>query len=94
MVLNASRPTRSTAECALAVFGAPNVLSDHAAAAVAAAVSIRRLVAERFGGDAILLTDQSVDTLVFRPPGLTDRGSHALKGKSAAMQVFGLDPTV
>jgi hypothetical protein len=27
-----------------------------------------------------------------RPSGLTDRGSPALKGKSAAMQVFGLDP--
>jgi class 3 adenylate cyclase len=141
MVLNASRPTRSTARCALAVFGAPNDLAAHAAAAVAAAVSIHRLVAERFGGelrigigintgpviagtiggggkleftligdtvnvaarveqltktigDAILLTDQSVDALVSRPLGLTDRGSHALKGKSAAMQVFGLDPTV
>jgi adenylate cyclase len=27
-----------------------------------------------------------------RLPGLTDRGSHALKGKSAAVRVFGLDP--
>jgi class 3 adenylate cyclase len=44
-------------------------------------------------GDAILLTQQSVDALVTRPPGLTDRGSHALKGKSAAVQVFGLDPS-
>jgi class 3 adenylate cyclase len=43
-------------------------------------------------GDAILLTRQSVDALVTRPPGLIDRGSHALKGKSAAVQVFGLDP--
>jgi adenylate cyclase len=43
-------------------------------------------------GDPILLTQQSVDALVPRPPGLTDRGSHALKGKSAAVQVFGLDP--
>jgi len=42
-------------------------------------------------GDAILLTQQSVDALVARPPGLTDRGAHALKGKSAAVQVFGLD---
>jgi adenylate cyclase len=34
----------------LAVFGAPNDLADHAAAAaVVAAVSIHRLVAERFG---------------------------------------------
>ena len=125
---------------ALAVFGAPNDLADHADAAVKAAVGIHRLVAERFGGalrigigintglviagtiggagkleftligdtvnvaarveqltkatgDAILLTHQSVDALVRRPPGLTDRGSHALKGKSAATQVFGLDPT-
>jgi adenylate cyclase len=125
---------------ALAVFGAPNDLADHADAAMSAAVLIFRLVAERFGGelrigigintglviagtiggagkleftligdtvnvaarveqltkttgDAILLTQQSIDALVARPPGLTDRGSHALKGKSAAVQVFGLDPT-
>jgi len=43
-------------------------------------------------GDAILLTHHCVDVLVTRPPGLTDRGSHGLKGKSAAIQVFGLDP--
>jgi adenylate cyclase len=43
-------------------------------------------------GDAILLTQQSVDALISRPPGLTDRGSHALKGKSAAVQVFAVDP--
>jgi class 3 adenylate cyclase len=42
-------------------------------------------------GDAILVTDQSVDVPVARPPGLIDRGSHALKGKSAAVQVYGLD---
>jgi class 3 adenylate cyclase len=42
-------------------------------------------------GDAILLTDQCVDALVSRPPGLIDRGSHAMKGKSATVQVFGLD---
>jgi hypothetical protein len=41
-------------------------------------------------GDAILLTQQSVDASVSRPPALIDRGSHALKGKSAAVQVFGL----
>jgi class 3 adenylate cyclase len=34
---------------ALAVFGAPNDLADHADAAVGAAVLIHRLVAERFG---------------------------------------------
>jgi adenylate cyclase len=124
---------------ALAVFGAPNDLADHADAAVAAAVLIFRLVAERFGdalrigigintglviagtiggagkleftligdtvnvaarveqltkttGDTILLTHQTVDALATRPLGLTDRGSHALKGKSAAVQIFGLDP--
>jgi class 3 adenylate cyclase len=124
---------------ALAVFGAPNDLAQHADAAVSAAVLIHRLVAERFGGelrigigintgvviagtiggagkleftligdtvnvaarveqltkttgDPILLTQQSVDALVPRPPGLTDRGSHAIKGKSAAVQVFSLDP--
>jgi class 3 adenylate cyclase len=43
-------------------------------------------------GDAILLTHQTVHALLTRPPGLTDRGSHAVKGKAAAMQVFGLDP--
>jgi class 3 adenylate cyclase len=42
-------------------------------------------------GDAILLTHQTVDALASRPPGLLDRGAHALKGKSAAIQVFGLD---
>jgi adenylate cyclase len=124
---------------ALAVFGAPNDLADHADAAVSAAVLIHRRVAERFGGelrigigintgvviagtiggagkleftligdtvnvaarveqltkttgDAILLTGQSVDALASRPAALADRGFHALKGKSAAMQVFGLDP--
>jgi class 3 adenylate cyclase len=123
---------------ALAVFGAPNDLADHADAAVSAAVLIQRLVAERFGGelrigigintgvviagtiggggkleftligdtvnvaarveqltkttgDAILLTQQCVDALASRPPGLIDRGFHVLKGKSAAVQVFGLD---
>jgi adenylate cyclase len=126
---------------ALAVFGAPNDLADHADAAVSAAVLIHRLVAERFGGtlrigiginaglviagtigaagkleftligdtvnvaarveqltkmtrDAILLTDQTIDALVSRPPGHIDRGAHALKGKSATTEVFGLDPAV
>jgi class 3 adenylate cyclase len=44
-------------------------------------------------GDAILLTQQTVDALVSGPSGLADRGAHALKGKSAAVKVFGLDPT-
>jgi adenylate cyclase len=43
-------------------------------------------------GDAILLTDSCLDALTTRPPGLVDRGSHSLKGKSAAVQVFTLDP--
>jgi class 3 adenylate cyclase len=41
--------------------------------------------------DPILLTQQSADTLTARPPELIDRGFHALKGKSAAIQVFGFD---
>jgi class 3 adenylate cyclase len=123
---------------ALAVFGAPNELADHADAAVTAAVLIHGLVGERFGGDlrigmgintgvvivgtiggggkleftligdavnvaarveqltkttgdAILLTQQTVDALSIRPPGLVDRKSHAVKGKSAAVQVFAVD---
>ena len=43
-------------------------------------------------GDAILLTRQSVDALPSRPIGLTDRGFHALKGKSAEIQIFGIGP--
>ncbi|CNJ84525.1 family 3 adenylate cyclase [Mycobacterium tuberculosis] len=43
-------------------------------------------------GDAILLTQQSVDLLASRPLGLVDRGTHAVKGKSVAVQVFGLNP--
>jgi class 3 adenylate cyclase len=124
---------------ALAVFGAPNDLADHADAALSAAVLIQRRVVERFGdalrigigintglvvagtiggggkleftligdtvnvaarveqltkttGDAILLTHQAVDALMSRPSGLAVRGSHALKGKSAAVKVFALDP--
>ncbi|MGA9679556.1 MAG: adenylate/guanylate cyclase domain-containing protein [Mycobacterium sp.] len=123
---------------ALAVFGAPNDLAEHADAAVTAAVLIQRLVAKRFGGelcigigintgvviagtiggggkleftligdavnvaarveqltkttgDAILLTQHCVDALASRPPGLIDRGCYVLKGKSAAVQVFGLE---
>jgi adenylate cyclase len=126
---------------ALAVFGAPNELTDHADAAVNAAVLIQRLVAERFGGelrigigintgvviagtiggggkleftligdtvnvaarveqltkttgDAILLTQQSVDALVSPPTGLMGRDAHALKGKSTPVRVFGLDPGI
>jgi adenylate cyclase len=126
---------------ALAVFGAPNDLADHADAAVSAAVVIQRLVAERFDGalrigigintgvviagtiggggkleftligdtvnvasrveqltkitgDAILLTEQTVGALASGLPGVTDRGAHALKGKSAPTKVFGLEPAI
>lgn len=40
--------------------------------------------------DPILLTDTTLDALTTRPAGLTDRGRHALKGKSAPITVFGL----
>jgi adenylate cyclase len=42
-------------------------------------------------GDAILLTQQTVDALSGRPLALLDRGSHAVKGKSASVQVFAVD---
>jgi len=48
----------------------------------------------RATGDDILLSGQTIDALVSRPPGLVDRGAHALKGKSAPTMVFGLDPAV
>jgi class 3 adenylate cyclase len=124
---------------ALAVFGAPNDLADHADAALNAAELIQRLVAEQFGGelrvgigintgvviagtvgggskleftligdavnvaarveqltkttgDAILVTQHTVEASARRPLGLVDRGSHVLKGKSEAVGVFGLSP--
>jgi class 3 adenylate cyclase len=124
---------------ALAVFGAPNDLADHADAALTAALAIHRLVAERFGGqlrigvgintgvviagtiggggkleftligdtvnvaarveqltkttgDAILLTHHTADALNGRSPELIDRGPHALKGKSALVQLFSVEP--
>jgi adenylate cyclase len=42
-------------------------------------------------GDAVLLTHSCVDALARRPTGLLDRGSHALKGKSAPIQLFAVD---
>jgi adenylate cyclase len=122
---------------ALAVFGAPNDLDDHADAAVSAAERIHRLVTQQFDGalrigvgintglviagtigggskleftligdtvnvaarveqltkitgDAILLTEQTVDALGSPPLNLIGRGFHVLKGKSAAVQVFGI----
>ncbi|OBB11944.1 cyclase [Mycobacteriaceae bacterium 1482268.1] len=41
-------------------------------------------------GDTILVTQHTVEASARRPSGLVDRGPHALKGKSAAIQVFGL----
>jgi class 3 adenylate cyclase len=43
-------------------------------------------------GDTILLTQQVVDNLPSRPLGLVDRGVHVVKGKTAAVNVFALDP--
>jgi adenylate cyclase len=43
-------------------------------------------------GNAILLTRQMVNALVSRPPGLSERGAHGLKGKSDVVEVFGLTP--
>jgi class 3 adenylate cyclase len=124
---------------ALAVFGVPNDISDHADAAVRTALTIHRLVDERFSqelrigigintgvviagtiggggkleftiigdavnvasrveqltkttGDAVLLTQECVEALESLPQGLIDRGLHVLKGKAAAVQVFGLHP--
>lgn len=42
-------------------------------------------------GDAILLTQQSFDALTCPPPGLIERGLFEVKGKSAAVNVYGLD---
>jgi adenylate cyclase len=43
-------------------------------------------------GDTILITSGTVDALLAQPIGLSDRGFHALKGKSAEVQVFAIDP--
>ncbi len=43
-------------------------------------------------GDPILLTGDCVKALADRPPGLVERGFHEVKGKSAPVQVFGLNP--
>ena len=122
---------------AMAVFGAPKELAQHADTAVHAALTISRGVLERFDGalrigigintgvviagtigcaghleftligdtvnvasrveqftkttgDAILLTSETLEQLSSPPTGLADRGSHALKGKSKLVQVFGL----
>jgi len=124
---------------AMAVFGAPNILANHADAAVAAAQTIQRLVIERFAGttrvgigintgqviagtiggggkleftligdtvnvaarieqltkttgDQTLLTEHTLAALTTPPNGLTDRGAHELKGKSAKLRVHALEP--
>jgi class 3 adenylate cyclase len=41
-------------------------------------------------GDAILLTQPTVDALTDRPSELLYRGTHALNGESAATQIYGL----
>ena len=42
-------------------------------------------------GDGILLTRRSVDAVAPRPAGLVEPGISEVKGKSAAVQVFGLN---
>ena len=124
---------------AMAVFGAPNTMTDHAEAGVAAARVIERMVDERFQGatkigigintgsviagtiggggkleftligdtvnvaariealtkttgDTILLTQDTLDALTTLPDALTDRGTHALKGKATGTRVYALEP--
>ena len=43
-------------------------------------------------GDTILLTQHTVDALASYLAAPVDRGQHALKGKSDAVQIFGLQP--
>jgi class 3 adenylate cyclase len=43
-------------------------------------------------GDTVLLTQQTADALASRPVELLDRGTHAVKGKSAPVQIYGLHP--
>ena len=43
-------------------------------------------------GDTILLTHHTLDALHERSAVLIDRGSHGLKGKTTATQVFAIDP--
>jgi class 3 adenylate cyclase len=43
-------------------------------------------------GDTILLTQHTLDALATSPAGLTDRGEHDVKGKSATVHVHALDP--
>lgn len=45
-------------------------------------------------GDAILLSQQTVDAMRSPPPELIDRGTPGVKGKSADVQVFGVGSAV
>lgn len=45
-------------------------------------------------GETILATQQTVDALKSRPAGLIERGSHAIKGKSATVTIFSVDPAL
>ena len=42
-------------------------------------------------GDTILLTQHTLDALTEPPAGLSDRGTHEVKGKSATVHVYALD---
>ena len=43
-------------------------------------------------GDTILLTQHTLDALAQPPDGLVDRGAHDVKGKSATVHVYALEP--
>lgn len=139
VVANGGHVNKFLGDGALAVFGAPNLLDDHAPRALAAAVDMQCQIHERFGdeprigigintgtviagtiggggkleftligdtvnvaarveqltkvtGDQILLTQQTADALVAHPGGFEHRGAHELKGKSALVTVYGLNP--
>ena len=69
------------------------VHGDFAAGSIGDAVNVAARVEQltKATGDGILLTQQTVEALASRPQGLEDRGSHELKGKSAAVRVFAVD---
>mgnify|MGYP000479316922 CR=1 FL=1 len=60
-------------------------------AIITASVAARIEQLTKTTGDAILITQRTADRMT-RRDGLIDRGSHALKGKSDAVRVFGLAP--
>ena len=65
---------------ALAVFGAPNDLADHADAAVSAAVMIQRLVAERFDGELRIGIGINTGTVIGVTIGTDNRLNYTLLG--------------